>query len=236
MTQITTARFKTQMLEFGGHAFILHPDRALVWPARRTLIVADLHFGKAALFRERGLPVPSGTTAGDLARLDQLVEQTEPTRLLILGDCFHGKMADPAGMYGPFKTWRARRPSLRIELVRGNHDRHAGDAPDDLCMTVHHRPLSDGGLTFAHEPIEDGAQSVICGHIHPAATLRDFDGGGVRVPCFVVEKRLMILPAFGRFTGSCNVSATEDRRLYIAAGGRVLSSGPLARYAGRGIG
>lgn len=224
---------KTRMLDFAGQSFVLHPDRALVWPARRTLIVADLHFGKSALFRERGLPVPAGTTAGDLARLEQLVEQTNPRRLLILGDCFHGKMNDPAGMFEPFMAWRQTRSELAIELIRGNHDRHAGHAPVDLGMTVHPRPLCEAGLTFAHEPFDDGESRVLAGHIHPAASLRDFDGGAVRVPCFVVEPRLLILPAFGAFTGTCTIAAAEKRRLFIAANGRVLQSDPLLLTAGR---
>ena len=45
---------------FGGHAFEPLAERALHWPARRTIILSDLHVGKAAVFRARGLPVPTG--------------------------------------------------------------------------------------------------------------------------------------------------------------------------------
>jgi metallophosphoesterase superfamily enzyme len=40
----------------------LLPQRALLDTASRSLMVADLHLGKAATFRAHGLPVPSGTT------------------------------------------------------------------------------------------------------------------------------------------------------------------------------
>jgi hypothetical protein len=40
------------------------------------LIVADPHFGKAALFRKQGIAVPAGTIAADLQRLDAAVSAT----------------------------------------------------------------------------------------------------------------------------------------------------------------
>jgi metallophosphoesterase superfamily enzyme len=131
-------------------------------------------------------------------------------------------MTDPAGVHEQLRGWRRKRPELQVELVRGNHDRRANPIPTDLSITVHEQPVETEGILFAHEPTQDAPLPLICGHIHPAATLRDFDGHGVRVPCFVVEPRLMILPAFGGFTGSCTIAPAKERRLYIAAHGRVL--------------
>lgn len=213
--------FKPRMIKFAGQTFILDPDRAVHWPEQQTLIVADVHFGKGALFRERGLPVPSGTTASDLCRLDQLVARSQPKRLLILGDCFHGKLFDPSSMYKQLAGWRRKRPELAVHLVRGNHDRSAGDVSSELDIVVHERPLTECGIVFAHEPI-DADLPVMCGHIHPAASLRDFDGHAMRLPCFVVEDRLMILPAFGGFTGSATVCESPCRRLFVAGLGRVV--------------
>ncbi len=217
-----------RMIKFGGHTLVLDPDRAVHWPEQRALIVADLHFGKAAIFRQNGLPVPAGTTAGDLFKLTQLLDRTQASRLLILGDCFHGYVNDPAPMHEQLHLWRCARPRLTIDLILGNHDRRANSIPDALSITVHTAPLDLDGITFAHEPIDGAARPVICGHIHPTASLRDFDGQGVRVPCFVIEQRRMILPAFGRFTGGCAVAPNHERQLYVAAQGRVIPV-PLPR-------
>ena len=51
----------------------LLPDKALYWPARRALLVADVHIGKAASYRALHQPVPRGTTEATLARLDTLL-------------------------------------------------------------------------------------------------------------------------------------------------------------------
>ena len=37
---------------------VLLPGRAALLPASRTLLVSDIHLGKAATFRQAGIPVP----------------------------------------------------------------------------------------------------------------------------------------------------------------------------------
>jgi hypothetical protein len=48
---------------------VLVGARALYWPARRALLIADLHLGKADVFRRAGIALPSGGTGEDLQRL-----------------------------------------------------------------------------------------------------------------------------------------------------------------------
>ena len=57
-----------------GEPMRLLADRALYWPARRRLLLADLHLGKADTFRAAGIALPRGGTALDLARIGALVE------------------------------------------------------------------------------------------------------------------------------------------------------------------
>ena len=47
----------------------LRPERALHWPERGVLAVADLHWGKSEAFQHFGIPLPSGVLEDDLARL-----------------------------------------------------------------------------------------------------------------------------------------------------------------------
>lgn len=228
---MTTTPFRPRMIEFAGQRFVLDPDRAAHWPDRRTLIVADVHFGKSALFRERGVPVPAGTTAGDLCRLDRLIDRTQPRRLLILGDCFHGRLNDFDPLLQQLEGWRRKRSALSIELVRGNHDRHVDALLAALDWTIHRNQIEEDGIRFAHEPTDDPQQPTICGHIHPAVTLRDFDGHGARVPCFVVDDSRMILPAFGGFTGTAVMPCAAGRRFFAVAGGRVVPLNTAASVA-----
>ena len=62
-----------------GERLELHVERAVYWHHRRCLLLADLHFGKGSVLRRAGITVPTGQTAGDLARLDGLIAHYRPT-------------------------------------------------------------------------------------------------------------------------------------------------------------
>ncbi len=79
--------------EWAGEAVELLPERALWWPARGLLFVADLHIGKAATYRALGQPVPGGTTQENLARLDALIARHAPAGIVFLGDFLHAAQA-----------------------------------------------------------------------------------------------------------------------------------------------
>ncbi len=66
-------------IDWGGERLVVLAERALYWPRRRTIIIADPHFGKAATFRQAGIPVPHGTTATDLDRLRRLLPAPGPS-------------------------------------------------------------------------------------------------------------------------------------------------------------
>ncbi|HWW70845.1 MAG TPA: hypothetical protein VN089_12960, partial [Duganella sp.] len=63
----------TLAIGLAGEQVLLLPEKALYWPREKMLIVADIHFGKAASFRALGVPVPGGTTADNLRALDGLL-------------------------------------------------------------------------------------------------------------------------------------------------------------------
>ncbi|MGL4692727.1 MAG: ligase-associated DNA damage response endonuclease PdeM, partial [Stenotrophomonas maltophilia] len=77
-------------ITLAGEAVHLLGARALHWPARNALLIADLHLGKADLFRRSGIGLPSGGTSDDLLRLGAMVHRHDVRRLWILGDVLHG--------------------------------------------------------------------------------------------------------------------------------------------------
>jgi uncharacterized protein len=210
----------TASIQFHDHSFDLLADRAVWWAAERTLVIADLHLGKAATFRARGLPVPAGTTARDLSRLSQLIDAHDPRRLLILGDLVHAR--ESADSLHTFRAWREHHPRTEVAVVLGNHDRHVSTELIASAVEVYASPMRESGMFFTHEPADDPAFPTLSGHLHPMVRLSDFDGSGVNVPCFVVDPRQIILPAFGQFTGGRRVDPEPGRKLFTAAAGRVV--------------
>jgi DNA ligase-associated metallophosphoesterase len=209
-------------LLLAGEPAHLLPARALWLPHRHSLLVADLHWGKAAAFRAAHLPLPSGTTAADLERLSTALADTGATRLIVLGDLWHSRAGRHPDTLATIAAWRARHATLTIDLVRGNHDRHAGDPPACWEFGVHDPPLPLGPLTLVHDAAHDAPEAPgyrVGGHLHPHRTLTGPGRERLRLPCFVVGPTRAVLPAFGAFTGGgMHVPQPGDRHYAIADG------------------
>jgi DNA ligase-associated metallophosphoesterase len=209
-------------IELGGEIVELAGDRALYWPARRLLMIADIHFGKAASFRAKGIPVPNGTTSENLARVDRLLAQYPTGHIVFLGDFLHARGAFAAATMACLSAWRKRNPGLKLTLVRGNHDRHAGDPPASLAMEMVDEPFDLGPFSLCHYPEARPGRLVIAGHVHPVFQLRT-RADCVRLPCFVIRGRVCILPSFGEFTGGYAIDAAPGQQIYLAVEDRVLA-------------
>ena len=211
-----------QVVELAGETLWLLPQHAAWWPAAATLMVADVHIGKAAAFRALGQPVPHGTTADNLARLLDLARRYPARELVFLGDFLHARAARTAAVLVALHDWRRAMPSrVRCTLVRGNHDTHAGDPPPELGFDVVTEPLVMPPFALCHEPGARAEGYVLAGHLHPACVLRGRGADALRLPCFVMGGQGMILPAFGAFTGHATVRAGEGERVFVVGGGRV---------------
>lgn len=146
-------------LELAGEGVELLARRALWWPARRTLLVADLHLGKEDVFRAGGIPIPGDATGNDLAALTSLANRVNAGELVVLGDFFHGPESRSPGVHRALVRWREALGPRRVTLVRGNHDRAAGDPPGELELRVVEGPWRLGPFVLRHEPTGDaGAQ------------------------------------------------------------------------------
>ena len=76
-------------IRLNGAELTADPSGALLWPARRTLVVADLHLEKGSAFAARGQFLPPYDTRATLGRLEALVSKHRPKRVICLGDSFH---------------------------------------------------------------------------------------------------------------------------------------------------
>lgn len=199
------------------------PERALHWEQRDTLIMTDPHFGKAAAFRAYGVPVPSGTTAANLERLDAALHASRAGRLLVLGDFFHAAAGRAPDTLARIATWRAARASLEIVLVPGNHDIAAGMPPLEWGIRCVRGELFDSPFRFRHQPgAVDDARPCFAGHVHPAVLLEDAGGARLRAPAFLFGERLALLPAFGGFTGGARVAPRDGDRVFAVGNDEIV--------------
>lgn len=210
-------------VQVAGETLWLLADRAIYWPSEQTLLIADAHLGKAATYRTLGQPVPHGTTARNLQRLDELLASYPVRRLVFLGDLLHARPARIGTTLAALQAWRKRHTELQIVLIRGNHDRSAGDPPAELAIEVVSEPWRMGPFALCHEPLDCPGLHVLAGHLHPVFVLRGRGRDRVRMPCFCIEHSTTLLPAFGEFTGGMTVDAAPGRAIYGALDGALWS-------------
>lgn len=193
------AKNKDVTIDFHGNQLILHGDGTLFMPAEGLLIVSDLHLEKGAAL-SHGAPLPAFDTKDTLARLAQRIEQSQPTKLLCLGDSFH--TVERAFLLPPDALASLHEIAARTSIiwVTGNHDRNLPDRlPGTACDEMH-----IGNLRFCHEADFLPLQPTISGHFHPKARIK-LRARALSARCFVQNDLDLILPAFGSYTGGLNI-------------------------------
>jgi DNA ligase-associated metallophosphoesterase len=211
-------------LPVGGARLHLLPQRAACLPDQRVLLVADAHVGKAVSFRKLGVPVPEATTAGTLQRLNDALQACGATHIVFLGDLLHSVRSRAAGTVAAVARWREAHASLQMTLVRGNHDRHAGDPPADWGVQCVDEPFMLPGLpqlALCHHPDARPGVYVLAGHVHPAAVIAGGRREALRLPSFHFGPAVGILPAFGDFTGTHALPRGPDDRVWVSTGDSV---------------
>lgn len=193
-------------------------DKAIYWPDKKILIVADLHFGKAATYRALGQPVPHGTTHSNLERINKLLKEYKTDQIIFLGDFFHSPKAHNQRILSTLLVWRAKNYALRCTLIRGNHDVSAGDPPTEMDFQVISEPLYLGPFAFRHKPLSEEKYIVIAGHVHPVFRFKGKARQSLRLPCFHMSKELILMPSFGEFTGGHEIQSAEHQRVFLTTG------------------
>jgi uncharacterized protein len=206
----------------GGEVLELCAERAVYWPRMRVLLVADPHFGKAASFRKLGVFVPHGTTLDGVARLDALISRFDIEHIVFLGDFLHAKEGRNDDTFDALARWRASHADIRMQLVRGNHDKRAGDPPSEVGIECLDGPLLVAPFALAHHPVALRNAYVLAGHIHPCVVLIGPARQRERLCCFHFGAQTGVLPAFGDFTGCAEIDPDPADQVWVIADEEVV--------------
>jgi DNA ligase-associated metallophosphoesterase len=197
-------------IHFRDERLMLDPAGAAFWPAKRVLIVADLHFEKSSSLAARGALLPPYDTKATLERLNRLVRLYRPAKVIALGDSFHDREA--VGRLA--KDDRAKIEAMAREAqfiwIAGNHDAAPNGLPG-VSLALYR----EGPFTFRHQAAPQlGVREIeISGHFHPKASI-DARAKRVSRPCFVSGQNRLMLPAFGAYAGGLDVRDPAIARLF----------------------
>lgn len=195
-------------LSFAGQDFDALRQGALYWPARRALLVADLHFEKASWFARGGQMLPPYDSMATLSDLTAIVKALDPAEIWCLGDSFHDSAGcDRLGDEAQTRL-RALTAATRWTWITGNHDFRARAGLVDRCGgAVVDEALVDG-LLLRHEADPAEPRPELSGHFHPKLRVR-LRGRSVSRRCFVASATKLVLPAFGSMTGGLDAAHPE---------------------------
>lgn len=195
-------------LLFAGHEFAALREGALYWPARRALLVADLHLEKASWFARFGQLLPPYDSLVTLEALTALVARTRPREIWCLGDSFHDSNGCDRLPAAAQTLLRGLTATTRWTWIAGNHDA----ALADHCGGAIVSQAEVDGVVLRHEARASDPRPELSGHYHPKLRVQ-VRGRRVARRCFVATPAKMILPAFGSLTGGLDADHAEIMRV-----------------------
>ena len=201
---------------FCGHELTALPQGALFWPARRAVLVADLHLEKASWFAKSGQMLPPYDSIATLADLTAIAAATEAAEIWCLGDSFHDSAGCDRLPAEARDLLTALTQRTRWTWITGNHDPGLADH----CGGEIVEEAEVDGLLLRHEADPEETRPELSGHFHPKLRLH-LRGRLVSRRCFVATERKLILPAFGALTGGLDAHHPEIVRA-VGAGAEAL--------------
>ncbi|WP_297797820.1 ligase-associated DNA damage response endonuclease PdeM [uncultured Eudoraea sp.] len=207
----------TQTIQIQDQNFVLHPSGTLFWKEQATLLISDVHLGKISHFRKFGAAVPQSAIYKNFELMDSTIAFFAPRAVCFLGDLFHSSLNKEWDL---FEKW-INKSELKFILVRGNHDIISPLRYQRIGIEVVSELASENFL-LTHHPEHREGYFNFSGHIHPAIKLNGKGKQSLRLPCFFKSQNQLILPAFGKFTGSHTLKKKENDEVYAIADDDVI--------------
>ncbi len=195
--------------KYADYLWLLDARGVAYLPACDWLIVSDLHLEKGSYLRSYANPIPSLDSTATLKRLESIINDYKPKRVISLGDSFHDKHS-MSRMTNDDRQHLCRLVDKVNEWmwVEGNHD---PDLPEGIPGTPCFEVVLDN-MVFRHEPDLNEKRPQVIGHYHPkkrtTISRRRYSG-----KCFTNDNSLFVMPAFGQFTGGLDID--EDVMLTL---------------------
>ncbi len=208
-------------LKIRNQTFYLLAENAIFWEEKKMLILADIHIGKATVFRKAGIAIPEGSMQEDLLKISHLLDKYQAEKCMIVGDLIHAKNGLSLEVRKLFSDW-LKAANCEIHLVMGNHDYSlAKELPADWPLHFHKEYLLIEQFYFSHFPLQHPEWFVWAGHIHPKVLIKNRHDQ-VTLRCFQIFPNLGILPAFGSFVGGAYVKKSSECKIYGIADDTVI--------------
>ncbi|MCD6171909.1 MAG: metallophosphoesterase [Thermoplasmata archaeon] len=203
------------MHEVNLNGIIISDLYAAYLPKHDIAVISDLHIGYEGVLQSQGVMMPKYQKKILIKRIEKIIEKFNPNLLIINGDFKHefGKNLR--------QEWNETKEILKFIaertnaiLIRGNHDNFLKTIASKMNVKLlDFYEIGDIKIFHGHKDME-GKRKII-GHEHPSIGLRDKIGAIIKLPCFMVNKNIVVLPALSPLATGVDVSSA-DRNDYLS--------------------
>jgi DNA ligase-associated metallophosphoesterase len=209
-------------IRFAGHRLLLDASGVLVWPAQDMIIFSDLHLEKGSFLSQFDNPLPRFDSKDTLKRIADMLSIYCCGHVVCLGDSLHDGNALSRMQRTDLETLNIMVQSVeRWTWVLGNHD---PEIPD-IILGERAPHVECESLLLVHEPEDlndfNKIKAQIIGHYHPKAS-RKISNRKVTGKCFVAADSLLLMPAFGKYTGGLDLKDEAFDALFDSVAKRNL--------------
>ncbi len=181
-------------------------DLALYLTDIDLLIITDVHLGYEEALQRRGMLLPKYQYKETKMRMEKILAQVKPKKILINGDLKHE--------FGSI---------ISTEWKKGNHDTilEPITRKKDIELIPYYTEkeyfICHGDKIFDNDEIKK-SKTIIIGNEHPAITLSE-NGRNETYKCFIVgkyeKKQLIVLPSFNVLVEGSNILREERLSPYV---------------------
>ncbi|AGB36443.1 metallophosphoesterase [Natronococcus occultus] len=192
-------------------------DRAVYFPRAETLVLADVHLGRAA---SSPVEAPLGEATDVAERLEALLAARNPETVVIAGDLLHSFSRIPRGVERSLAELvdRVEDAGASLAVTPGNHDAMLASAFDGETASSYRLADEETVVCHGHERpsgATTGTSRYVLGHEHPAIEI-----DGRKRPCFLYapptadRAGVLVLPAFTRLADGRTINRLRSTDLH----------------------
>jgi len=177
-------------------------DRCLILDDGPTAVLGDLHLGYESALEEEGMYIPRMNTESIRDAMNNVLSEYEPKRVVLLGDIKHDfKRSKREARAEVIRIMDLLAEAADVIVVKGNHDNFLQNILSDIGLTAVDY-VDMGGFRMEHGHIDSRVRPVIIGHEHPSVRIPGEMSGGLKIHCFVHQKKdgVIVLPPFSPFS------------------------------------
>lgn len=199
----------------------LLPERAIFLPTYKTLVISDWHLNKLednTQYESTG----DESIKEEIQSLEQLVEEYEVRRLVLLGGMFHPDWEKDWTLFYDFAEYHKELEVISIRKGKPLLDEEA-QAPENFMSCEDF--LLEGKIHFAPDDVEHTEKSklyIMGGHL-PGCIVSGNGGQVYRMACFKVDGNKIFMPSFGAWTQLNIIEKEKSSAFYPILGDHIVS-------------